>query len=268
MLALNILLVNDDGFSSPWIELVCRVYAAEGHHVYVCAPMEQQSAKSQSLTMFNPIMLEKSSMDGADEAWKIGGTPADCSKIGLLNLFRGKIDMVVSGINRGYNAGLDTFPSGTISAAREATFHGVPAMALSADPRTCDETLEHFVKYSIGVAEKYIEVCRKDAEEQKDSLQESTAPVCSLNVPAVPLCSLKSPCFAPLAGRESYVENGYDIRTSPMGQMYAWQVQFNPMTVVRPDCDFDLLSKGHITCTMMSIPMVTIPSEKFSGILG
>lgn len=129
---MKILVVNDDSVSAPGIALLAKV-AAEFGEVWVVAPAEQCSAMSQKLTLRDPMTLERVSDFPAPvkEAWKLGGTPVDCVKVGLIHLLEEKPDWVLSGINNGYNAGFDIAYSGTLGAAFEAVRNGIPAMAFS-----------------------------------------------------------------------------------------------------------------------------------------
>ena len=129
---MNILVVNDDSISAPGIALLAKV-AAEFGTVHVVAPKEQCSAMSQKLTLRDPMSLEHVEDFPAPvaAAWKLGGTPVDCVKVGLVHLLKEKPDWVLSGINNGYNAGFDIAYSGTLGAAFEAVRCGIPAMAFS-----------------------------------------------------------------------------------------------------------------------------------------
>ena len=119
---MNLLLVNDDGIDSPLLHILCRAAAARGHHVTVCAPSVQQSAKGHSFTVFTPVMVHPRELEGAAAAWAVDGTPVDCTRLGLMALCEEPVDLVISGINNGFNAGLATYVSGTVGAAREAAF--------------------------------------------------------------------------------------------------------------------------------------------------
>lgn len=129
---MNILVVNDDSISAPGIALLAKV-AAEFGKVWVVAPKEQCSAMSQKLTLRDPMTLEQVEdfPTPVEAAWKLGGTPVDCVKVGLVHLLKEKPDWVLSGINNGYNAGFDIAYSGTLGAAFEAVRCGLPAMAFS-----------------------------------------------------------------------------------------------------------------------------------------
>ena len=129
---MNILVVNDDSVSAPGIAVLAGA-AAEFGDVWVVAPAEQCSAMSQKLTLRDPMTPEQVTDFPAPvkAAWKLGGTPVDCVKVGLIHLLPEKPDWVLSGINNGYNAGFDIAYSGTLGAAFEAVRNGIPAMAFS-----------------------------------------------------------------------------------------------------------------------------------------
>ena len=130
---MNILIVNDDSIHAPGIRVLARA-AAEFGKVWVAAPAEQCSALSQKLTLRELISLETVTDFPApvEAAWAIGGTPVDCVKVALDRLLEEKPDVVLSGINNGYNAGQDIAYSGTLGAAFEAERHHIPAIAFSA----------------------------------------------------------------------------------------------------------------------------------------
>ena len=130
---MKILIVNDDSIHAPGIAVLARA-AAELGDVWVAAPAEQCSAMSQKLTLRELISLEEV-MDfpaPVQKAWRIGGTPVDCVKVALEHLLEEKPDLVLSGINNGFNCGQDIAYSGTLGAAFEAERLGVPAIAFSA----------------------------------------------------------------------------------------------------------------------------------------
>lgn len=128
----NILVANDDGIKFEGINQLVAALSRVGK-VYVFAPHEQRSASSQALTIGKPFFVRPYNMDFATEAYEVGGTPADCVRVGL-QILREKgisVDLVCTGINHGANLGSDTMYSGTVSAAAEGVFAGLPAMAVS-----------------------------------------------------------------------------------------------------------------------------------------
>lgn len=127
---MKILISNDDGIFAPGIAALVRAFHGAGHQVFVCAPDEQRSAASHSLSIRRPMTARKTQLEGASRAYAISGTPADCVKLGLLKLCP-EAEAVVSGINRGYNVGSDILYSGTVGAAMEGALCGRPALAVS-----------------------------------------------------------------------------------------------------------------------------------------
>ena len=129
---MKFLIVNDDSIDAPGIQVLARAAAKLGE-VWVAAPAEQCSALSQKLTLRELISVEEATDFPAPvvKAWSIGGTPVDCVKVALEYLSEEKPDVVLSGINNGFNAGQDIAYSGTLGAAFEAERLSVPAIAFS-----------------------------------------------------------------------------------------------------------------------------------------
>jgi len=123
----NILICNDDGFDAPGIIAMIKSLETK-HNLFIAAPQYQQSAKSHGISLHNSIKTTKVS----NNFYKIDGTPADCILIAENFLFKDvEIDLVLSGINCGQNLAEDIYYSGTVAAAREATFHRRKAIAIS-----------------------------------------------------------------------------------------------------------------------------------------
>ncbi len=121
-----ILLTNDDGIEADGLRTLEE--ALEGlAQLIVIAPDQERSAVSHGLTLRSPLGLKEVEPDH----YVLNGTPADCVIYALRHLFVQFPDMVISGINHGANLGDDIMYSGTVAAAREASAHGIPALALS-----------------------------------------------------------------------------------------------------------------------------------------
>jgi 5'-nucleotidase len=121
-----ILVTNDDGIHAPGIRALAPALRGLGE-VWVVAPDREASASSHSLTLKHPLRAEKIEPN----VIAVDGSPADCVNLAIVKLLPRRPALVVSGINRGGNLGDDVFYSGTVGAAREATFFGVPAIAVS-----------------------------------------------------------------------------------------------------------------------------------------
>lgn len=131
MSMLNILITNDDGIAASGI--ICLAKAAIKYgHVTVVAPKTERSAASHSITLRDTIEIAPYTFPVTGvEAFSTSGSPSDCVRLGILNLLPNKPDIVLCGINNGYNAGCDVQYSATIGAAMEAVFQGIPAVAFS-----------------------------------------------------------------------------------------------------------------------------------------
>ncbi|WP_375793416.1 5'/3'-nucleotidase SurE [Chlamydia sp. 12-01] len=131
---LKILLSNDDGISAKGMSLlVANLLKADFADLYIVAPSTEQSGKSMSFSYTQPVSIE--SIDYPQDvagAWSVSGSPVDCVKLALGDLFRDSLpDLVLSGINHGSNAGRNIFYSGTAGAAMEAILSGIPSIAFS-----------------------------------------------------------------------------------------------------------------------------------------
>jgi 5'-nucleotidase len=126
---MKILITNDDGIDA--LGLAAAVASLDGHEVMVVAPREEQSAMSARLTLRKPIGYRKVAMQGTTAAYSCDGSPVDCAKFALGHLCETPPDLVLSGFNLGLNVGYDVFYSGTIAAAMEGVFLGIPSLAVS-----------------------------------------------------------------------------------------------------------------------------------------
>lgn len=130
-----VLISNDDGIDAPGIHALADSLARE-FDILVVAPDRERSATGHRITVMKQLRLVEYRREGdAGEShwgWSFGGTPADCVKVGVDVISRErKIDLVVSGINRGQNLGFNILYSGTVAAAREGAILGIPAIAFS-----------------------------------------------------------------------------------------------------------------------------------------
>ena len=128
---MKLLVTNDDGINSKSMLGLAEFMAECGHEVTVVAPEVEMSAVSHAITMHDPIRVKKLPSKNSCSCYSINGTPADCVKIALEVIMEKKPDWIISGINKGLNLGSDIFYSGTLSAAMEGWFHGIPSIALS-----------------------------------------------------------------------------------------------------------------------------------------
>ena len=122
----KILVTNDDGVHSDGIHVLAASLAQLGE-VVIVAPHIEASAIGHALTLRRPLRMERL----ANGAYEVDGTPTDCVNVALTQLFTDPPDLIVSGINKGYNLGDDVTYSGTVSGALEGALLGVPSVAVS-----------------------------------------------------------------------------------------------------------------------------------------
>ena len=129
----RILVTNDDGVHAEGIRLLADAVAPFGD-VTIVAPIQEASAIGHALTLRRPLRIDTVS----DRVFAIDGTPTDCVNIAITHILRDKPDLIVSGINKGWNLGDDVTYSGTVSGALEGALLGIPSIAISAQ-RVKDE---------------------------------------------------------------------------------------------------------------------------------
>ncbi|MGA1731031.1 MAG: 5'/3'-nucleotidase SurE, partial [Steroidobacteraceae bacterium] len=169
---MKILLANDDGYRAPGLNRL-REGLAGAAEITVVAPDRNRSGASNSLTLDLPLRVQR-----AEEGvwYVINGTPTDCVHIAITGLFDHEFDMVMSGINDGANLGDDVLYSGTVAAAVEGRYLGLPAIALSMVPG--EGRIQHF---DTGAAVARMLLDRLLA----DPLPRST--ILNVNIPDLPL---------------------------------------------------------------------------------
>ena len=139
---MKILITNDDGIDAIGIRLLAE-WARTVGDVTVVAPKVEQSGMSHAIDFTRPIEIKRVEfMDGV-EAYSMDSTPADCIRFGVLGLDR-KYDLVLSGINRGVNVGVDLVYSGTVGAIFEAARLNTPGIAFSTFPTSQEYAAQHF----------------------------------------------------------------------------------------------------------------------------
>lgn len=129
---MKILITNDDGIASPILPHLIR-WAKKHGEVTTVAPKVEQSGMSQAIDFYREVEIKQVSLAPDSKAWAMNSTPADCVRFGVLGLGK-RYDLILSGINRGYNLGDDIVYSGTVGAIFEGARLGIPGIALSTDP--------------------------------------------------------------------------------------------------------------------------------------
>ncbi len=126
---MRILVTNDDGILAPGLTVLTD-FARKIGQVTVIAPEEQQSGKSLAIELTKPYEVRRLSSGGTEERYALTSTTADCVRYGLYGLHR-SFDLILSGVNGGFNLGIDSSYSGTVGAVFEASFARIPAISFS-----------------------------------------------------------------------------------------------------------------------------------------
>lgn len=150
---MRILVTNDDGIDAPGIKKLVQVALKFGE-VTVIAPDSQRSAASHQSTFGKPLIMKEYDfgIEGV-KAYSLNGTPSDCVRVGIIKVMDPKPDLVLSGINNGYNIASDIQYSGTVGAALEAAYYSIHAIAVSIG---IPGSMELVDKYLPDLLEEYI----------------------------------------------------------------------------------------------------------------
>lgn len=147
-----ILVTNDDGYRSEGIQALARAVEPLGK-VVIVAPIDEASAIGHALTLKRPLRLEAI----AEQAYAVDGTPTDCVNIAVTQVLGRLPDLVLSGINKGYNLGDDVTYSGTVAGALEAALLGVPGIAVSLRPTRGEYDFSHAARAAAMIAQALVE---------------------------------------------------------------------------------------------------------------
>jgi 5'-nucleotidase len=234
----TILVTNDDGYSAPGIRALAEALKPLGE-VIVAAPAQNQSGKGHSITTSDPILVLERKQSSGLVWYAIEATPATATRLALDKLVprradgSPRVDLVVSGINRGENLGIVVYYSGTLGAAREASFTGIPAIAVSMGG---DNEADYAA--TAAAVRAMIERLR-----EKKLLQ----PGLFLNVNA-PAGQTKGVMVTRLSLKAN--EQIYDRRVNPRNRIYFWP-DYKPLETDDEGTDVWAFAQGWITVTPM-----------------
>lgn len=231
---MNILLVNDDGINAPGLWALSGALSRD-HLVTVVAPSQNCSAIGHGVTLHTPLFAHPTSFPYGVKAWGVSGTPADCTRLGLLNFAPSPVDLVISGPNHGCNLAQDLLYSGTVAAALEAAMIGVKAIALSAPLDADDQqTMETFLSIFDLL----------DLENDFDQ-------VLNINIPALPISEIKGLRWTRLGNqrwrgayeKRPHTEPGFE------GESLYHPPSHPPERTPGETDDYNSLNDGYITLT-------------------
>ncbi|HKY34028.1 MAG TPA: 5'/3'-nucleotidase SurE [Candidatus Polarisedimenticolia bacterium] len=241
----TILVTNDDGIGVPGLTVLARALSEVGR-VVVVAPDRDQSAVSHALTLTHPLRVRRHAAD----VYSVDGTPTDCVNLGVFNLLSKQVDLVVSGINRGYNLGDDVTYSGTVAAAFEGTLLGYPSIAVSRAPLPPVDV--EATPWPHELERNYEAAAAFAAQLARKVLAEGMPPGTLLNV-NVPLPPLEGVSCTRL-GRRVYKE-GVVERLDPTGRQYYWIGGSPPEWMEDPRSDHAAVSAGRVSVTPLHLDM-------------
>lgn len=206
---MRILLTNDDGVHAPGIQALYKRLKRD-HEVYVLAPLQERSTTGHTLTLDHPLRM----VEIEENVYGCSGYPADCALLGMGHLLKDKKpDLVISGINRGANLGQDVYYSGTVAAAREATFRGARAIAVS--------LVVDFLKHAPPV-DYYADAAEVVAQYVDRGIHSAITEnhLININIPDLPIDQMRPPKDTSLGFRHysETIEKREDFR----GRDYYW----------------------------------------------
>lgn len=233
---MKVLLSNDDGICAEGIGALVEEFRRD-YQVFVSAPSCQQSGVSRSMTLYEPLRAEEYQDFGPGiTAFSISGTPVDCVRLGVGNLFP-RPDVMVSGINLGANLGTDTLYSGTVGAAHEAALMGIQSVALSC----CSFHPAH------------LDTAARIGRMAVAYLLAHPLPfgaLLNVNVPDLPMERIKGFKIASV-GIETYALT-YVQRHDPMGRAYYWPPRERTTDERGLDVDGRWTDDGYVSLTPLT----------------
>jgi 5'-nucleotidase len=233
----RILISNDDGVRAPGLAAVAQVLQAIGQ-VIIVAPSQNFSGGGHSIVTSDPVLREDLTLPNGLKAIGLAATPATTVNIAIRNIVKPLPDLVVTGINRGYNLGLSAYVSGTVGAAREAAFHGVPAIATALSEAGAPRDFVYAAEEVLGVARRV----------KQYGLPPDT--FLSVNIPAVPQGGYKGYRITTQAMRSSGEEHFAETTHPSSGRTIYWNVYKEGATAPE-GTDIWAVNEGYVSVTPM-----------------
>lgn len=234
-MSLKILLSNDDGYLAQGVNVLADALS-EIAQVTVVAPEQNRSGASNSLTLHAPLRVRKV----AERRYFVDGTPSDCVHVALAGFLDEDPDIVVSGINHGANLGDDVIYSGTVAAAMEGRFLGLPAIAVSLAGRH-GEHFESAAKVAVDLVGKL----------QRDPLPRDI--MLNVNVPDMPFDALSGHISTRLGFRHR--SEPVLQQKDPYGRTIYWIGPAGEGQDAGPGTDFAAIERGAVSVTPIKVDL-------------
>jgi len=239
---MNILLTNDDGIMAPGILAMYRELTKLGD-VTVIAPEQVQSATGHGITITAPLLTSTVTIENAFTGIAVDGRPADCVKLAIGQLLPKRPDLVVSGLNSGANVGINVIYSGTVAAAIEAAFLGLPSIAVSLHlAREVETDYKRAAAFALDAIRLVLDAGIKGGE------------VINVNIPA--LRADQSPAGIKVVRQctRAFIDT-YDKRTDPRGRDYFWNSSVYRLGETEGDTDVAALRDKYISVTPLQFDL-------------
>lgn len=255
---MRILLTNDDGIRAPGIIALHKALKGLGELV-VIAPKTVQSATSHGITYTAPLMTERVEVTDEMSGISVDGRPADCVKLALRAIWEEQFgegstpDLTISGMNSGANVGINIIYSGTVAAAIESAFLGVPAIAVSlylADRNAiCYDRAAAIARNTID----QVLACTLKPNE-----------VININIPICESNDLSFPEIKVVEMNAAGDMGHYDKRVSPDGRTYYWAAGDGmAFSHTARGSDVEALKQGCITVTPLDYVLTDVSRIDF-----
>lgn len=237
---MKILLSNDDGVQAKGLSALHEVLSSS-HELTVLAPDRNCSGASNALSLQKPLRIQK--MDNGFYA--VNGTPSDCVHVAINSFMENDPQLVVSGINHGANLGDDVIYSGTVAAATEGRYMGLPAIAVS----LASNNGKHFETAARVVHDIITHLTQHPLPSDQ---------ILNINVPDVPFDQLKGIKAARL-GRRHRAETMVKSQ-DPVGREIFWYGAVGQEQDAGPGTDFHAIANGYCSVTPISVDMTAYKS--------
>lgn len=206
-----ILVTNDDGFRAKGIEALIEMAKPFGRIIAV-APDEGNSGMSHAITIKTPLRLKKRSRTDDVELYSVNGTPVDCVKLAMNQLFTNPPDLILSGINHGSNSSVSIIYSGTMAATIEGSLYNVPSIGFS----LLDYGNNPDFSAAVHFGRPIIEAVLENGLSNRSCL--------NVNIPVLPIDMIKGVKIC--RQNNGIWREEFEKRTDPRGQDYFWLTGF------------------------------------------
>ncbi len=222
---MTVLLTNDDGFGAKGLEALIAAFSIH-HDVWVIAPDQDRSGVSHGFTMGVPLCIKTKEK----QQFSCSGLPVDCVDVGIKTILEKKPDVVVSGINRGANIGTDILYSGTAAAARHASMHGIPGIAVSLTSERGLWSYTPLATFAANNIENLIKLFQKDVFININASDNGPLKGCSYTIPS----------------KRNYQDSPKTF-TAPDGHMYSFFDGAPVQTDMVEGTDYTAVQNGYIS---------------------